>query len=94
MGEGEKEQGMSATGTPVYVETFTGASIDGARIATSTAQILVSLDQTLPADVRAQILDALDEGLTWLHAARELMPSENATSVHIVRPPEGLIITP
>lgn len=68
------------------IEQFSGAAIDAARISTSTAQILVALDETLPPDLREEIMSRLEEGLQWLHSARELMPVKNATSVHIIQP--------
>lgn len=77
--------------TPI-VETFTGAALDAARITTSTAQILVSLDRGLPPELRSEIMERLERGLEWLHAARELMPAGEPTSVHVVRP--GGIIVP
>lgn len=78
---------------PVMVETFTGAAIDAARISVSTAQILVSLDRGLDEPTRVRLLDHLQEGLTWLHAARELMPVERPTSIHVA-PASGIIIPP
>lgn len=85
---------MSAEAIPQMIEQFSGAAIDAARISASTAQILVSLDETLPPDLRAEILSRLEEGLQWLHAARELMPVENATSVHIIPAERPGIIVP
>lgn len=78
---------------PTHLETFTGAAIDAARINTSTAQILVSMDSTLDDEQRAEILHHLERGLEWLHAARELMPAQDVTSVHVVKP-GGLIVPP
>ncbi|MEQ1862246.1 MAG: hypothetical protein ABMA13_20200 [Chthoniobacteraceae bacterium] len=45
----------------VYEESVTSAAIDGVRIGCVTAAALVSLDQSLPDEVKIAILDSLDQ---------------------------------
>lgn len=80
----------------VQLEALSGAAIDAARITTSMAlvMIVIAREPQLTDAQKDEIIECLERGLVWLHAARVAMPTGEPTSVHVVRADEGRIITP
>jgi len=75
---------MNENEVPIFYENLTSAALDGVRIGCVTAQALVMLDPALSEEHKVHLLRCIEAARGYLDAARETLPVEHLTSVHVV----------